>query len=161
MNAGPAHLRTLGRWALGSFLVVAGIGHFLAPETFLAQTPTWLPARDAIVLLSGIVEVALGLALLVVRTRRRTLGWVVAAFFVLVLPGNVHQALSGTAAFGLDTDVARWTRLAFQPLLVLWALWSTGAIGRREADAGSTPVVGPGHDRPRPATEASDPDLRP
>jgi uncharacterized membrane protein len=161
MNAGPAHLRTLARWALGSFLVVAGVGHFLAPEAFLAQTPTWLPAREAIVLLSGVVEVALGVALLVVRTHRRTLGWVVAAFFVLVLPGNVHQALSGTAAFGLDTDAARWARLAFQPLLVLWALWSTGVLGHRETDAGSTPAVRPGHDHPRPAAEASDPDLRP
>jgi uncharacterized membrane protein len=129
MTAALEALRTPARWALGLFLVAAGIGHFLAPEAFLAQTPTWLPAREAIVLVSGVVEMALGLALLVVRTHRRTLGWVVAAFFVAILPGNVHQAVTGTVAFGLDTPTARWARLAFQPLLVLWALWSTGVLG--------------------------------
>jgi len=30
-------------------------------------------------------------------------------------------------AFGLTSDGARAARLVFQPLLVLWALWSTGA----------------------------------
>jgi uncharacterized membrane protein len=162
VSAGPTRLRTVARWALGLFLVAAGGGHLLAPEAFLAQTPTWLPARDAIVLVSGIVEVLLGLALLVVRTHRRALGWVVAGFFVLILPGNVHQAVSGTAAFGLDTPTARWARLAFQPLLVLWALWSTGAIGGSEPGRDdAAPAVRPGRSAGRPAPGASDPDLRP
>jgi uncharacterized membrane protein len=162
VRAGAEHLRTLARWALGCFLVAAGIGHFLAPASFLAQTPTWLPARGAIVLLSGIVEVVLGVALLVVRTHRRTLGWVVAGFFVAVLPGNVHQAVSGTAAFGLDTPTARWARLAFQPLLVLWALWSTGTIGGGGLDGdGSAPADRPGTGASPTPSGASDPDLRP
>lgn len=54
-------------------------------------------------------------------------GWVVAAFFVVILPGNISQAVTATPAFGLETDAARWGRLAFQPVLVAWALWSTGA----------------------------------
>jgi uncharacterized membrane protein len=161
MSARPALLRTLARWVLGWFLIAAGIGHFLAPEAFLAQTPTWLPARSAIVVVSGIVEVVLGVALLLVRTHRRTLGWSVAAFFVLVLPGNVHQAVTGTPAFGLDTPTARWARLAFQPLLVLWALWATGVLGGRATDDGSTRAEGPGHDGERPTDRTSDPDLRP
>jgi uncharacterized membrane protein len=128
-----AAARTVARALLGLFLVAAGIGHFVAPEAFLAQTPTWLPARPTIVAVSGAIEIALGIGLLTVRRRRRELGWAVAAFFVAIFPGNVHQAISGTAAFGLDTAAARWTRLAFQPLLVLWALWATGALGRPEA----------------------------
>jgi uncharacterized membrane protein len=95
--------RDAGRWALGLFLLAAGTGHLVAPEAFLAQTPTWLPWRPAIVLVSGLVELLLGAALLVVRRRRRVLGWVVAAFFVAILPGNLHQAISGTDAFGLTT----------------------------------------------------------
>jgi uncharacterized membrane protein len=119
--------RDVGRWALGLFLLAAGTGHLVAPEAFLAQTPTWLPWRPAIVLVSGLVELALGLALLVVRRRRRELGWVVALFFVAIFPGNLHQAISGTEAFGLTTPAARWLRLAFQPVLIVWALWATGA----------------------------------
>jgi uncharacterized membrane protein len=118
------------RWLLGLFLVVAGVAHFLAPEEFLGQTPTWLPARALIVYVSGVIEIVLGVSLWSVRSRRRELGWVVAAFFVAVFPGNVHQALTGSDAFGLDTPAARWGRLAFQPLLIAWALWAT-----RPADA--------------------------
>jgi uncharacterized membrane protein len=120
-------LATAARWLLAVFLLAAGAAHFLAPEEFLAQVPPWLPARLAIVYVSGVVELTLGGALLVVRRHRVLVGWIVAAFFVAVLPGNISQAVTGTPAFGLETDAARWSRLAFQPLLVLWALWSTGA----------------------------------
>ena len=79
------------------------------------------------VLGSGVVEIVLGAALVVLPRRRVLLGWLAAAFFVAVFPGNVSQYLTRTDAFGLDTDRARAVRLLFQPLLVLWALWSTGA----------------------------------
>jgi len=54
-------------------------------------------------------------------------GWVVAAFFVAIFPGNISQYVNGIDAFGLDTDRARLVRLFFQPLLALWALWATRA----------------------------------
>jgi uncharacterized membrane protein len=117
--------RHVARLLLGAFLVAAGIAHFVIHDEFLAQTPTWLPARSAVIWVSGVVEIVLGAALVVVRRRRRELGWVVAGFFVLVFPGNVYQAVAGTDGFGLDTPAARWTRLAFQPLLIAWAVWST------------------------------------
>ena len=141
--------RTVARTLLSLFLVAAGVGHFVAPEAFLAQTPTWLPARPAIVAISGAIEIGLGVALLVVVRHRRLVGWLTAAFFVAVFPGNVHQAVSGTEAFGLDTPAARWVRLAFQPILVVWALWATGVLGRgprggrtpdRQHDAGGPPM---------------------
>ena len=45
--------------------------------------------------------------------------------------------MTGTDAFGLDTDTKRFVRLFFQPVLVLWALWCTGAPPfRREAPGG-------------------------
>jgi uncharacterized membrane protein len=119
-------VRHLARWLLGLFLLAAGIAHLVVPEEFLGQVPGWLPARTALVYVSGLVEIALGVALLVVSARRHQLGWVVAAFLVAVFPGNVHQAVAGTDAFGLDTPAARWARLAFQPVLILWALWATG-----------------------------------
>jgi uncharacterized membrane protein len=132
------------RWLLGLFLVAAGTAHFLATEEFLGQTPTWLPAREFVVYVSGVIEILLGVALWFVRSRRRELGWVVAAFFVAVFPGNVHQALTGSDAFGLDTAAARWGRLAFQPLLILWALWATrpahAAVERNEAPPARPPA---------------------
>jgi uncharacterized membrane protein len=82
---------------------------------------------DRVVILSGIVEIALGLALILQRRQRVTVGWIAAAFFVAVFPGNISQYVNRVSAFGLDTDTARLVRLFFQPVLVAWALWSTGA----------------------------------
>lgn len=123
-------LATLARVLLAAVLLVAGVAHLVNTSEFLGQVPTWLPLRDAIVVVSGVVELALGSALLLARgSRRPQVGLVVATFFVLVFPGNVSQYVTGSDAFGLDTDTARLVRLFFQPVLVAWALWCTGAWG--------------------------------
>ena len=121
--------RSVARWALGVALVGAGIGH-LGPqrEEFQAQVPDWFPVdADLVVVLSGLVEIALGMALILISGRRTLVGWTVAGFFVAIFPGNIAQWVEGTDAFGLDTDAKRFGRLFFQPVLVVWALWSTGA----------------------------------
>jgi uncharacterized membrane protein len=112
---------------LAAALAVAGVGHFTSTEAFTAQVPSWLPQPEAVVYVSGVVELGLAAALLLVRRHRTAVGWIVAAFFVVVFPGNISQLLTQTDAFGLDTDLARAIRLLFQPVLVVWALWSTGA----------------------------------
>ena len=121
--------RTIARWMLGATLLFTGVGHLtFARASFVAQVPAWIPLPvDFVVLASGVVEIALGVALLVWARQRVLIGWITAAFFVAIFPGNVEQFVSGTDAFGLDTDLSRGIRLLFQPLLVIWALWSTGA----------------------------------
>jgi uncharacterized membrane protein len=120
---------TIAQVVLGVFLLAAGIGHLtVARAAFQAQVPTWLPLdADFVVVASGVVEIVLGLSLLLLWRWRVPLGWVVAAFFVAVFPGNISQFTTGTDSFGLNDDLSRGIRLLFQPLLVLWALWSTGA----------------------------------
>ena len=118
--------RRVTRTALGLFLLGAGVGHLVNREEFLAQVPPFLPAQDAIVYVSGAVEIGLGAAL-ASGWRKETVGAVTAAFFVAVFPGNISQLVTQTDAFGLDTDLKRALRLPFQPVLVLAALWSTGA----------------------------------
>lgn len=121
--------RTIARIALGVALAFAGISHLtFARQDFQAQVPTWLPLdADFVVIASGVVEIALGLALILLRRLRVPVGLAVALFFIAVFPGNISQFVTRTDAFGLDTDAARITRLFFQPVLVLWALWCTGA----------------------------------
>lgn len=126
-TAATSPVRTLARVLLAGFLVFAGVSHFVAPQEFLAQVPPWMPAPLLVVYISGVVEIALGAGLLGPRRWRPLVGLVVAGFFVVIFPGNLSQALTGAEAFGLDSDAARWGRLAFQPVLVAWALWSTGA----------------------------------
>lgn len=114
---------------LGGALTYAGITHLTTNRTeFQAQVPTWVPlSADFVVLASGVVEIALGIALASLQYRRQV-GWITAAFFVAIFPGNISQYFNGIDAFGLDTDQARLIRLFFQPLLVLWALWGTGIL---------------------------------
>jgi uncharacterized membrane protein len=122
-------LRATFRIVLGVFLLLAGISHLTVNrEAFLAQVPTWLPLDgDFVVLASGVVEIILGTALVALGRYRVYVGWIVAAFFVAIFPGNISQLVTHTDSFGLDTDLQRTIRLLFQPVLVLWALWSTGA----------------------------------
>ncbi|PPB48009.1 hypothetical protein C4K88_16270 [Arthrobacter pityocampae] len=121
--------RTTARIVLGVFLLFAGTAHLtVARAEFAAQVPAWLPLdTDFVVVASGVVELVLGAALVMLGRYRAVVGWVVAAFFVVIFPGNIAQYMDGVSAFGLDTDGARLTRLFFQPVLVVWALWSTGA----------------------------------
>ena len=122
-------IQTIGRVVLGVFLIFAGTGHLTWSRVeFLAQVPKWLPfSGDLVVVLSGIVEILLGLSLILLSNQRVLVGWVVALFFVLVFPGNISQYITHTDAFGLNSDLARGLRLLFQPLLVVWALWCTNA----------------------------------
>lgn len=121
------YVKLIFRLLLGAALIFAGTGHLtFSRTTFQAQVPTWLPLdADFVVVASGIVEITLGLWL-VSGFRTHLAGLVTAAFFIAIFPGNISQWLTHTDAFGLNTDSARLTRLFFQPLLVLWALWSTG-----------------------------------
>jgi len=114
---------------LGCALAYAGVGHLTISRTeFQAQVPTLLEEyADFVVLASGVVEIALGVGLIALWKYRVQLGWVVAAFFVAIFWGNISQYVNGVDAFGLDSDRARLIRLFFQPLLVMWALGSTGA----------------------------------
>lgn len=133
-GARSAVSRAILEAVLGAGLTFAGVAHLTtARETFQAQVPDWFPVdKDVVVVVSGVVEIVLGAALLAVLLPalarwRVGVGLAAAAFFVVVFPGNVAQFTEHRAAFGLDSDTARGARLLFQPPLVVAALWSTGA----------------------------------
>ena len=114
---------------LGTTLIFTGILHLTTSRgEFQAQVPTWLSiSPDVVVVASGIVELVLGLSLISLQ-RRRQVGITIALFFIVIFPGNISQYINHIDAFGLDSNRARAIRLLFQPLLVLWALWSTSVL---------------------------------
>ena len=122
-------LARIPQMVLGFALANAGIGHLTTSRTeFQAQVPSvFADYADFVVLASGVVEIALGFGLIALWQYRVQIGWLVALFFVAIFWGNISQYVNGVDAFGLDTDTKRLVRLFFQPLLVMWALLSTGA----------------------------------
>ena len=124
-------LRTAARWALAVLLAAAGLAHlFWLRRGFRIAVPDWATRllrtdKDMIVVASGAAELVLGTALVALPRERRRIGVAVAAFFVAVFPGNVHQWRTRRPAPGLRTDRARLLRLFLQPVLVGWALWAT------------------------------------
>ncbi len=124
------NLKRLAQLLLGTALAYAGTTHLGSNRTeFLAQVPNWLPLNaDFVVVASGLVEITLGICLIITtfifNHLRHKVGLIVAIFFILIFPGNINQYVNGIDAFGLDTDQKRLVRLFFQPVLVVWALWS-------------------------------------
>lgn len=133
MNTKTTLLQKFFRIVLGTFMALAGIGHLtFQREEFQAQVPRWLPTNEAfmdfVVLASGGVEILLGLSMIFLFKHRTKVGIALAIFYILIFPGNISQYTNGISAFGLDTDQKRLIRLFFQPVLILWAMWSTGAL---------------------------------
>ena len=122
-------VKGFARVALGIALGYAGFTHLTSSRLeFQAQVPTLLKDyADFVVLASGVVEISLGAGLIALWKYRVQIGWLTALFFIAIFWGNISQYLNHTDAFGLNSDRARAIRLFFQPLLVIWALWSTGA----------------------------------
>ena len=107
--------------ALAIVMTVAGLGHFLAPRMYEAMMPRWLPAHRPLVLISGALEIILGLGLLFEQTQR-TAAWALIALFIAVLPANVHMALNKVPLNGKPVPAwALWLRLPLQLVFIGWA----------------------------------------
>jgi uncharacterized membrane protein len=113
-------------WVMAAFYVVAGVLHFVATDAYLPLMPPWLPAHRALILLSGVAEVALGLLVLVPATRRLA-AWGIVLLLLAVFPANLHVAIHDVPLFGATEGLGiwNWVRLPFQAVLMLWAWWYT------------------------------------
>lgn len=121
-------IKTIAKYGLGAMLITAGIGHLtFARKEFQAQVPEWVPLeKDDTVVYSGIVEIAMGAAIIASPKKYESLvGKLAAGLFTAVFPGNIAQYKNRKDSFGLNTDNKRFARLFMQPALIAWALKST------------------------------------
>jgi uncharacterized membrane protein len=153
VGRGSASVRDHARWGLAIAMVVAGVFHLVQPDPFVQHLPDWVPAREPLVFLTGLVEIALGVALLGPRGRRHQAGRLLAAYLVAVFPANVYVAVAAIDVDGQPGGPYPWIRLPFQALFVAWALWST----QSDADVPMpAPTPGRGEPNRRPAVALSD-----
>ena len=119
-------LREPARVGMAAAMIFAGVSHWLMPVPFLQHVPPFIPAPDLVVLLTGVIEVFLGAALLTPPRWRRRAGLLLAAYLIAVFPGNLYVALAGVDVQGQPGGWYPWARLPLQALFIAWALWSTG-----------------------------------
>lgn len=130
--------RTIARWLLVAFYGLAGVMHLVATEAMVRIVPYWVPAPRAVVIATGLCELAGAAALLTPRWRVAA-GWAFAAYALCVWPANFVHAFHDLRGhdLGSGTGLGGWyhyPRLALQPAIIWWALWASGAIAwpRRE-----------------------------
>ena len=126
-------IQNIFRILLGSIMLYIGIAHLSFKRIeFQAQVPTWLTTNegmmDLVVLISGYIEIAFGILMILGGKLKIKTGIALGIFYVLIFPGNINQYINEIDSLRLDSDNKRLIRLFFQPLLVLWAFWSTGAL---------------------------------
>ncbi len=115
-------------YLMGPLYVVAGVLHFVAPELYVQIIPPILPAPLALVYLSGVAEIAVGVGVLVPQTRRYA-AWATIAMLIAIFPANLYMATSMVVVDGIGgsdpSPLIRWGRLPLQGVLILWAYWYT------------------------------------
>jgi uncharacterized membrane protein len=122
--------RKAARLGMAIALAFAGASHLFLAIPFIQHLPTWVPLRAEIVLVSGLIELALGIALLLPPPTRRRVGVVLALYLVAVFPGNVYVAVLDVEVDGQPGGAYPWVRLPLQLLFIAWALWCTREASR-------------------------------
>lgn len=113
------------RGILAVCMVVAGLLHFAQPAPFIRIVPGFLPAPAALVYISGVIEIGLGIGLLVPRWRQIS-AWGLVALFIAVFPANLNMAINHIQIAGIpDAWWFQAIRLPFQGVLIAWAYWYT------------------------------------
>lgn len=133
MNLKTTFTQNFFRIFLGLIMIYIGIAHLTFRRIeFQAQVPVWITQNeniiDFIVIVSGYIEIIFGLTLIFLKKYKSYIGIALAVFFVLIFPGNINQYIYEIDALRLDSNEKRFYRLLFQPVLVLWALWSCGGL---------------------------------
>ncbi|MEI6485840.1 MAG: DoxX family protein [Sphingomonadales bacterium] len=123
---GETQARRIARLVLAIAYFAVGIVHLNSPEGFLPIVPDWVPWPRAVVLATGVAEIAGAIGLMIPRLRRAA-AWGLAAYAVCVFPANIKHAVDGVVVAGVALGWAyHGPRLLAQPVIVWWALWAGG-----------------------------------
>jgi len=115
----------LFRWLASLFFIIAGANHFIMPDFYLAMMPSFMPFKEFFVVVTGIAEIVLGIAIQFPAIRRRA-GMSLIGLLIAIFPANIYVALVQPPLPNLDyTPESMWWRLLLQPLFIVWIWWVT------------------------------------
>jgi uncharacterized membrane protein len=112
------------RVAMATAMGMAGASHLANPRPFVQHLPEFVPAREGIILGTGLLEMLLGAALASPTRRRREIALALAAYLIAVFPANVYVAVAGVRIEGLPGASHPWLRLPLQAVYVAWTFWA-------------------------------------
>ena len=118
-------IKTISIIIMSLFYIMAGTNHFINPDWYVRIVPPILPFKTAIVYISGILEIILGLLLIFPKTRFIA-GWGLIILLLAVYPANIYVALTNGEAMDI-TPLIAWGRLPFQFVLIGLAYWHSKA----------------------------------
>lgn len=112
-------------WLMGAFYILSGLNHFVSADAYIAIMPDYLPWHPELVFVSGVAEVALGVAVLIPATRV-TAAWGLILLLIAIFPANLYVAVNDLAYVGNEPNtILNWLRLPLQLVLLGWAYWYT------------------------------------
>lgn len=115
--------KTVTKVVLGLLFVGAGVNHFVNTPFYLSMMPAYLPWHYALVIVSGVAEIVLGIALLIPKVCRLAV-WGLIALLIAVFPANIHMAAHSVLYPEIPTALL-WLRLPLQLVLIFWTYWYT------------------------------------
>jgi uncharacterized membrane protein len=119
--------REILKWVYGVLFALAGANHFVHTAFYVSIMPPYLPWHTALVYVSGVCEIALGVMLLFRRFERMA-AWGMVALIIAVTPANIQMAIH-PELYPAYSPAALWTRLLLQSVLIAWAFWFTRPRG--------------------------------
>jgi uncharacterized membrane protein len=112
-----------GRISLALVFLFTALGHFAQPKSMAEMLPTWVPGRKSIIYITGVLEIAGAIGLLIPQFTWLA-GICLIAFLVLVLPSNIYAAVNRVGMGGHDQGPAYlWVRVPLQLILIGWTYW--------------------------------------
>jgi uncharacterized membrane protein len=117
-------LRKISVVSIALFFLLAGLNHFLSPETYLPLMPDYLPWHLPLIFLSGLAEMMGGIGICIPKWRRLA-GWWLIAVLVAVFPSNIHMLMNEVPLGGVAVPTwIFWARLPMQGVLIAWIYWA-------------------------------------
>jgi uncharacterized membrane protein len=122
------------RVAMATAMGMAGASHLANPRPFVQHLPEFVPARERVILGTGLLEMLFGAALAAPTRRRREIALALAAYLIAVFPANVYVAAAGVRIEGLPGASHPWMRLPLQAVYVAWTFWAVPGTWRLMCD---------------------------
>jgi uncharacterized membrane protein len=113
-------VKNIAFYLLVAFYLFMGAMHFLKPEQYFAMMPSWLPVHSILISLSGIIEIALAIALIPIKTRAIAAQIIIAILVVFLFVIHIPESI-GYYKTGNEKFTASIIRLPIQFLFIAWA----------------------------------------